>query len=102
MGRLTLRVHKTKAKRGPLYQRTQDNEMSVRASSCTPCRMTYKSSTHDYVSELYHEMCTHVLQAPFEEKDISFKCCVSLGSAGQLRVHSEPTARRITWRRQTI
>ena len=57
-------------------QGIQDSEMSVRASSCSPCRITYKCSTCDYTSELYHEMCTHVMQAYFEEKDAPFKCSV--------------------------
>ena len=60
--RSALRAHKTRAKWEPLAHRTQNDEMRVRASSCSPHRMTYKCSTCDYASQLYHEMCTHVLQ----------------------------------------
>ena len=65
-----LRTDKTKAKWGPLVQRTQEGEMSVTVSPCYPCRMTFTCSTCNYVSELYHEMYTHVLQAHFKEKDV--------------------------------
>ena len=56
-----LRAHKTKAKWGPLAWRSKGPEMSVRASFCSPCRMTYKCSTCGCTSELHHEMCTYVL-----------------------------------------
>ena len=61
--------HRTKAKQGTMAKRTQDGEMSLRESSCSPCRMTYKCGTCNYTSELYHEMCTNMQQANFE-KDV--------------------------------
>ena len=70
------RAHKTKVKRGPLAQRTQDSEMSVRMYSCSPCSMAYKCRTCSYASEMYHNICIHVLQAHFEERDVPFKCQV--------------------------
>ena len=70
------RAHKAKAKQWPLPQRTQDGEMRVKASYCSPYRMTYKCGICDYAIELYHEMCTKMLQAHFEEKDVPFKCGV--------------------------
>ena len=57
-----LRANKAKTKWGPLVHRIQDGKMRVRASSCSPCRMTYKCGTCDYARRLYHEMCTHVLK----------------------------------------
>ena len=47
--------------------------MRVRASSCSHCRITYKCNTCDCTGELYHEMCTYVLQSYFEEKDVLLK-----------------------------
>ena len=78
----------TKAKWGPPAQRTQDGEMSVRASSCSHCRMTYKCGTCSYTSELYHDMypCAVEKDAP---SSVGFA-----GYARWLRAHSVPTARR--------
>ena len=51
-------------------------QVSLRVSSCVPCGMTYKCSKCNYISKQYPEMCIHVLQAHFEEKDVPFKCPV--------------------------
>ena len=94
-----LRAHKVRALWGPLAQRTQDGEMRVRASSCSPYRMTYNWSTCDYTNKLYHEMCTNVLQTHFEEKYVPLHAKFA-GSTEWLRLHSAPTTRRITGHRQ--
>ena len=43
-------------------------QVSLRVSSCVPCRVAYKCDKCDYTIKQYHEMCTHVLMAHFDEK----------------------------------
>ena len=76
MVKSTLGAHQTKDKPDPLARRTKDSDMTVMASSYFPCRMIYQCSTCDYISELYFEMCTHVLWVHFQEKVVPFKCQV--------------------------
>ena len=49
-------------------------EVSLRAPSSIHGRMSYKCNQCQYISKVYNEMCSNVMQAHLEEKHILFKC----------------------------